>query len=106
MPTLPPRRHKTFRERILDSRNRRSTNIEDRSRNQSVSPFDSAGYPPFDSSGMMPEPDLNKPIPLYPDRSAISEDQRQEDRATADSRASQVFKKRGLRHVRLSRSVN
>lgn len=102
MPTLPRQKNKGLRERFLDPRNRRSTNIEDRRQQVwEMAPFDSAGYPPFESSGVMPAPDLSKSVPLYPDFSAISEDQRQEDRAMADLYADQVFRKRGLRHVRL-----
>jgi hypothetical protein len=94
--TLPLR--KTFRQRMLDPRNRRSANVEMYRRPQGMAPFDSSGYPPFASSGFMPEPDLYSAVPLYPDRSTVSEDDRQADRTVAESaKEGASFERRGLR---------
>jgi hypothetical protein len=98
------RRKSTFRQRMLDDRNRRSANIEDRRRPPEMAPFDSAGYPfayedVRTAYGQVPpqfQPDLYQPVP----RAGMASFDRQQDalRYYADyQRQLYEQKRRGLR---------
>lgn len=94
-------RPKSFRERMLDPRNRRSTHIEDRrSLVTGISPLDSAGYP----ANKNKSPNLNESVALRPDVSAITPRAARFDRLKAEMAQMEPYvpaKKRGLKGVRL-----
>ena len=100
----------SLRRRLLDARNRRSTNIDDqRDVDAGIAPIDSAGYGGGRGREVV-KPDLSRSVPLPIDPSTVSPHEREVARFQAeDARTSAqtdetpptIRKSRGLRHVRV-----
>lgn len=105
--TLP--RPKTFRERMLDERNRRSSNIEDRRKTDpGIAPIDSAGY---GGVKLDARPDLRKPVPardvtrISPEAARLARWKAQGAFDAFDIEMPPARKQRGLRNVKIRRQA-